>query len=104
VALSLASAEAVREAAARMPAQSLLVEEMIVGAVAELLVGVVRDPAHGFVLTLGAGGVLAELLADTVSLLLPVTETDIRAALSRLRITPLLSGYRGRPGADMAAV
>ncbi|QYX57878.1 acetate--CoA ligase family protein [Roseovarius sp. SCSIO 43702] len=93
------------EAAARaMGCERFLVEEMVTGAVAELLVGVVRDPAHGFVLTLGAGGTLTEILRDSVSLLLPVTETELRTALDRLRIAPVLSGYRGKPGADMAAI
>ncbi|SDX74748.1 acetyl-CoA synthetase [Ruegeria halocynthiae] len=79
----------------------ILIEEMISGTVAELLVGVVRDPAHGFVLTLGAGGVLTEILRDTTSLLIPTTPDDIREALSTLKIAPLLAGYRGQPAADM---
>lgn len=103
VALSLASPEAVAEAAARMGAGSYLVEEMLTGAVAELLIGVTRDPC-GWLLTLGAGGVRAEVWRDTVSLLLPVTEADIRAALTRLRIAPLLAGWRGAPGADTAGI
>jgi Acyl-CoA synthetase (NDP forming) len=70
----------------------------------ELLVGIVRDPAHGFVLTLGAGGVLTEVLADTVSLLLPADAPGIEAALNRLRIAPLLRGFRGKPPADRAAL
>jgi hypothetical protein len=65
---------------------------------------VLNDPAHGFVLTLGAGGVLTEIVADTTTLLLPVTREDILAALARLRIAPLLAGYRGRAGADIEAV
>jgi acyl-CoA synthetase (NDP forming) len=91
-------------AARRMPCDSWLVEEMVADGVAELLVGVVRDPAHGFVLTLAAGGTLTELMQDGVSLLLPVTEAEIDAALDRLRIAPVLAGYRGRPGADRAAI
>ena len=71
---------------------------------AELLVGVVRDPAHGYVLTLGAGGVLTELLRDTVSLLVPSGPEAVRAALARLNCAPLLRGYRGRPGADIDAI
>jgi len=71
---------------------------------AEIIVGILRDPAHGFVLTLGAGGVLAEMLDDTVSLLLPATGAEIDAALDRLRLAPLLGGYRGRPAADRAAL
>ncbi|MES0825080.1 acetate--CoA ligase family protein [Ruegeria sp. SCP11] len=82
----------------------VLIEEMITGTVAELLVGVVRDPAHGFVLTLGAGGVLTEVLRDTVSLLVPSTPDDIRSALGKLKIAPLLAGYRGQPPADMNAI
>lgn len=83
---------------------TILVEEMVTDGVVELLVGVVRDPAHGFVMTLGAGGVLAELMQDTQSLLLPVTGDDVDAALSRLRCAALLRGYRGKPAADAAAV
>jgi hypothetical protein len=44
------------------------------------------------------GGVTAELLADTVTLVLPATAPS-RAALRRLRLWPLLDGYRGRPRA-----
>ncbi len=92
------------QAALTMPCESWLVEEMIDGAVAELLVGVLRDPAHGFVLTLGAGGTLTEILDDSVSLLLPATEEEIRDSLSRLRISRVLQGYRGKPGVDLQAV
>jgi len=44
------------------------------------------------------------LLADTVTLILPVTEAEILAGLRRLRLWPLLDGYRGRARADVAAV
>ncbi|MGP6088009.1 acetate--CoA ligase family protein [Antarctobacter jejuensis] len=104
VRLNLWSAEEVRAAAEAMRASGYLVEEMITGAVAELLIGVMRDPAHGFVLTLGAGGVWTEILQDTQTLLLPVTAEDVRGALDRLRIAPLLAGYRGAAAADMDAI
>jgi acyl-CoA synthetase (NDP forming) len=92
------------EQAARMPCTNWLIEEQITGAVAELLVGVVCDPAHGYVLTLGAGGVQTEILQDTVSALLPVTAEDVVHMLDQLRIAPLLKGYRGRPAADSSAI
>jgi acyl-CoA synthetase (NDP forming) len=104
VALKLGDVGEVEAQAARMGGTSYLVEEMVADAVAELLVGVVRDPAHGFVLTLGAGGTLTELMADAVSLLLPASEAEIDAALDRLRTAPLLRGYRGAPGADRQAL
>jgi acetyl-CoA synthetase len=98
------AAKDLAQAAQDMQAPSYLVEEMVQAGVAELLVAVTRDAAHGFVLTLGAGGVLTELWRDTVSLLLPVTSHDITQALAQLRIYPLLGGYRGRPAANMNAI
>jgi len=83
---------------------TVLIEAMVTGGVAELLVGVTRDPAHGFALTLGAGGVWTELLRDTVTRLLPVTETDIGDMLKSLKIYPLLTGYRGKPAACLHAI
>ncbi len=90
---------------ADMPgATGYLVEEMVTGAVAEVLVGLRRDPVYGVSLTLGMGGVTAELLADTVTLILPVTRAEVLVAFQRLRLWPLLDGYRGRPRADVAAL
>ena len=90
--------------AAEIGTEAVLIEEMITGTVAELLVGVIRDDAHGYVLTLGAGGVLTEMLRDTTSLLLPVQYGDIETALAKLNCAPLLTGYRGKPAANMAAI
>jgi acyl-CoA synthetase (NDP forming) len=92
--------------AARMitGATGFLAEEMVTGNVAEVLVGITRDPTGLMLMTVGAGGVLTELLADTASFLLPATDDDIRAALSRLKLSRLLAGWRGGPAADIAAV
>jgi acyl-CoA synthetase (NDP forming) len=104
VKLGLVSGAEVRAAAEAMGATGYIVEEMVTGAVAELLIGAVRDPVHGFVLTLGAGGIWTEILRDTVTRLLPITEDEIRAALADLRVAPLLRGYRGAPAANIEAV
>jgi acetate---CoA ligase (ADP-forming) len=90
---------------AEMPAATgYLVEEMVQGVVAELLVGLRRDPVYGATLTIGFGGVTTELLADTVTLVCPVGGAEVAASLRRLRLWPLLDGYRGKPKADVAAV
>jgi len=104
VAIRLRTPDELRDAATWMSAPSYLIEEMITGTVAELLVGVVRDPAHGFVLTLAAGGVLTEILQDSVSLLLPTSEAEITHALSLLNMAPLFHGYRGKPAADVKKI
>jgi acetyl-CoA synthetase len=93
-------------AAQRLSALSgtLLIEEMVDDGVAELLVGLRVDPQFGLVLVLAAGGVLTELLRDSVTLLPPFSAEGIRAALARLRAAPLLDGFRGRPAADVPAL
>jgi hypothetical protein len=62
------------------------------------------DPQFGQVLLLGAGGVLTELLRDTVTLLPPFAPADIEAALGRLKVSKLLAGFRGKPAGDTAAL
>jgi acyl-CoA synthetase (NDP forming) len=106
VTLGLARADQVTQAARRLTglAPALLLEAMVTGAVAELIVGIRHDPQFGYALTVGAGGVLVELLQDSVTLLLPVTPEQVHEALRRLRIAPVLAGYRGRPAADLDAV
>ncbi|WP_245242921.1 acetate--CoA ligase family protein [Pararhodobacter sp. SW119] len=91
--------------ATEMPgATGYLAEEMVTDARAEVLLGIRRDPVYGATLTLGLGGVTAELLDDSVTLVLPVTGAEIAQALRRLLLWPLLDGYRGRPRPDVAAV
>jgi acetyl-CoA synthetase len=105
VALGLADEAAVRAAATRMGsiAEEVLVERMVEGAVAELIVGVKADPQFGQALVVGAGGVLAEFLKDTATLILPTTRCEIEAALDRLAVARLISGFRGKTG-DREAV
>jgi hypothetical protein len=55
-------------------------------------------------MTLASGGVLAELIDDAVTLLLPASRSEIGNALGRLKLDRLLDGYRGRPGAERDTV
>ncbi|AGT09776.1 acetate--CoA ligase family protein [Paracoccus aminophilus] len=105
VAVNLKTAAEVEAAAARMADLNcrFLVEEMAQGVVAELIVGLSRDPQFGLFLTIGAGGILVEILKDSRSLLLPASRDQIREALLSLRIAPILHGYRGKPGGDLEA-
>jgi acetyl-CoA synthetase len=106
VVLNVRSAAEATAAARRLSslAPLLLIEEMIGDGVAEILVGMQVDPQFGLALVLGAGGVLTELLRDSVTLLPPFSAQSITAALGRLRAAPLLAGYRGRPLADVPAL
>jgi acetyl-CoA synthetase len=95
-----------RTAALRLAklSDTLLVEEMLTDGVLEILIGIIVDPQFGQVLVLGAGGVLTEVLSDSVSLLPPWTYESVEAALQRLTIRKLFSGYRGKPAADVSAL
>jgi len=95
-----------RTAAERLAklSDTLLVEEMLTDGVLEILIGIIVDPQFGQVLVLGAGGVLTEVLSDSVSLLPPWTYESVEAALQRLTIRKLFSGYRGKPAADVRAL
>jgi acyl-CoA synthetase (NDP forming) len=92
---------AARELAAIAPL--VLVEQMVTDGVAEVLVGVLNDAVFGLTLVLGTGGILTELLKDTVTLLPPFTKESVLEGLSRLRGAALLNGFRGRPRGDTAA-
>ena len=104
--VGLDSEAAVRRAVANMAGLSdrFLVEQMVDGAVIELIVGVQSDPRLGQAVTVGAGGVLVELIQDSATILLPATATDIRAALRLLRIWPVLEGFRGGHSGSDAVV
>ncbi|MDX3925021.1 MAG: acetate--CoA ligase family protein [Shinella sp.] len=106
VRLNLSSREAVLEAAEAMSsvASGYLVEKMVAKPVAELIVGAMRDPVAGPVLTVGAGGILVELLEDSAVLTLPADENAIREAISGLKASKLLHGYRGGPKGDIDAL
>ncbi len=106
VALNIRSAAEAAAAAERLGKLSpmLLVEEMFTDGVAEILIGIINDPQFGQVLVLGAGGVFAEIMADSVSLLPPWTKDTIAAGLRRLDVAKLFGGYRGKAAADVDAL
>ena len=106
VALDVRSPGEAARAAERLArlSDSLLIEEMVCDGVAEILVGVTVDPQFGQLLVLGAGGVLTELLRDSVTLLPPWDASSIEAGLLSLRVAGLLAGFRGRPAGDVPAL
>lgn len=83
---------------------TFLVEEMLEGAAAELLLSVRREPSVGLTLTIGWGGSQVELLDDIACVSLPADRAAFAAALESLRCYPLLTGYRGKAGGSVPAV
>lgn len=80
-----------------------LVAPMITEQGVEMILGLNNDPQFGPTILLGFGGLQAELLADTVLLLAPFGEQTAQRALERLKMKPLLSGYRGQNKVNIGA-
>jgi acyl-CoA synthetase (NDP forming) len=106
VRLGLTDADAVRaayEEIADRLGPTLVVQRHIDSGV-ELALGIVRDPLLGPLVVAAAGGTLVELLDQRVVALPPIDTEAASEMLARLPVLRLLSGYRGRPPADLAAV
>ena len=96
----------VDEVRARAPEariDGVLVQAMIEGCV-EAIVGYRCDPVAGPLAMLGVGGVMAEIYDDTVFAVAPVTPETARAMVERVRGLAPVTGYRGRPKGDVAAL
>jgi len=81
----------------------VLVQPMIRGGV-ELIAGARIDPQFGPTVMVGLGGTLVELMKDSVAELAPITQAQASAMLRRLRGYKLLTGLRGAPAVDQAAL
>ena len=114
VRLGLTSADDVRAAARAMldtlrgaglheGLEGFSVQPMIRGE-AEVIVGARRDPHFGAVVMVGLGGIAVEILGDVALAPAPVSHERAHALIGALRGAPLLTGARGRPVADVAAI
>ena len=112
VRLQLTGAEQVRAAAHKMSEQLTaagqsptgFVVQRMAGKGVEMLVGVVHDPQFGPVVACGAGGVQVELLRDVSVRLTPLSKEDASEMIRSLKTYPLLTGFRGAPACDVAAL
>lgn len=80
-----------------------LVQQMVSGGV-EMLIGALVDPTFGPVVACGSGGVLVDVLRDTVFRLHPLTDVDAAEMVDGVKGVTLLRGYRGHPPADEPAL
>ena len=81
----------------------VLVQRMERGLV-EVLVGFVRDPQVGPVVSVGMGGVYAELYEDTAVRLAPVSVEDAHEMIEEVRGLAIIRGFRGQPRGDVEAL
>jgi len=79
------------------------VYKMVPGAI-ELIAGVKRDPVFGPVILVGSGGIMVEMLHDSVVRVAPITKSDAYNMIAELKTYPLLKGARGHPKCDIDAI
>lgn len=89
---AFAAVEAALERAAPGSGEGCLVGELVLGGVAELILGARYDPAYGPLLLVGFGGVLVEALRDVQVAVAPVSAAAAAAMLRRLALWPVLAG------------
>lgn len=109
VCLHIADEAALERALARLDAIAVvsprryLLEEMAPAGL-ELIVSASRDASFGPYVMVGLGGVLAEVLRDTVTRLAPLSTAVALEMLEQLRAAPLFDGWRGSEKLDRDAV
>ena len=82
--------------------RGVLVQPMIPGV--EVIVGARVDAVVGPLVVVGSGGVLVELVQDSVAALAPVSRAEAKAMLARLKGYKLLTGFRGSAPVDLDAL
>jgi acyl-CoA synthetase (NDP forming) len=80
-----------------------LVQKMERG-LAEVILGFRRDPLVGPTITVGMGGVLAEIYKDAATRLAPVDETEAMRMIGEVKGLAIICGYRNLPKGDVAAL
>lgn len=70
----------------------------------EVLIGMVRDPQFGPVITFGLGGIFVEIMKDVTQRIAPLTENQVTKMISSIQAFPILSGARGRKPADIKSL
>jgi acyl-CoA synthetase (NDP forming) len=89
---------------ARLPqARRVLVQPMI-GGIGEVLIGYRVDPDAGPLVMVAAGGTYTEIYRDRSLRLAPVDADTAREMIAEVRALKLLSGFRGKPAGDIAAL
>ena len=83
--------------------EGFLVQKMERG-LAEVILGFRRDPLVGPTVTVGLGGVLAELYKDAATRLAPVDEDEARQMIEAVKGLAILRGYRNLPRGDFSAL
>jgi len=115
VALNLADEAALRDAYRGLLARvaeridpgtldGILVQRMVRDAVAEVVVGLMRDATFGPVVVFGLGGTVVELFEDSSIGVPPLSSRAARQMIASTKSARLLDGFRGGDAGDVDAL
>ncbi len=90
-------------AAASVELEGVLIQKMVPG-LRELVLGLTRDPQFGPCVMLGLGGVMTEIINDTVFRVAPFDRIEAEDMTQELRSKKVFEPFRGEPAADLTAV
>ena len=88
----------VKERAPEARLEGALVVEMAQKGGLEIILGLKKEPGLGTLVLAGLGGIFVETFKDTALRFTPLTREDTEEMLHELKVYPLLSGTRGKPG------
>lgn len=103
---ALAAREMEKRVRAHSPHAKLdgfLIQKMERG-LAEVILGFRRDPLVGPTVTVGLGGVLAEIYKDAATRLAPVDEAEAKQMIGEVKGLATIRGYRNLPRGDVSAL
>ena len=83
-----------------MTLEGVLVQEMVAGQ-RELVMGMNREPQFGPCVMLGIGGIMTEIINDTVFRVSPFDRREAMDMIQELRLKPMLEDFRGQAPADL---
>ena len=67
----------------------------------ELMIGIIRDPVFGPVISFGSGGTTVEIMGDSVISLPPLNHRLATDLINRTRVSKMLGAFRNMPAVDM---
>jgi acetyltransferase len=95
--------KAINEMSGRFPGAKFVVQEQCPQGT-EIIVGFKREKEVGPVVMFGMGGIQVEVLKDVSFRMAPLSEGDAARMVRAIRSLPMLTGFRGLPAADIAAI
>ena len=67
----------------------------------ELMIGIIRDPVFGPVISFGSGGTMVEIMGDSVISLPPLNRRLATDLINRTKVSKMLGKFRNMPAVDL---